>query len=97
MLICALFSAKSGLWNEQGRSDATFVTALKQIVKANVLAMREILEVRPDALFIQSESAEYHHAEEPLAIGLAEMRNQVRWLGLFEQRFRLAKWSVCRG
>ena len=21
----------------------------------------------------------------------------VRWLGLVEQRFRLAKWSVCRG
>jgi beta-glucosidase len=82
MLICALFSAKLGLWNEQGRTDATFVTALKQIVKANVLAMREILEVRPDALFIQSESAEYHHAEEPLALRLAEMRNQVRFLSL---------------
>ena len=70
MLICALFSAKLGLWNEQSRSDRTFVTALKHIVRANVLAMREILEVRPDALFVQSESAEYHHAEEPLAIGL---------------------------
>jgi beta-glucosidase/6-phospho-beta-glucosidase/beta-galactosidase len=82
MLICALFSAKLGLWNEQGRTDATFVTALKHIVKANVMAMREILEVRPDALFVQSESAEYHHAEEPLAIGHAETRNQMRFLSL---------------
>jgi hemoglobin len=25
------------------------------------------------------------------------MEGPVRWLGLFEQRFRLDKWSVCRG
>jgi hypothetical protein len=31
---------------------------------------------------VQSESAEYHHAEEPLAIGLAETRNQIRFLSL---------------
>jgi hypothetical protein len=24
-------------------------------------------------------------------------RHGLRWLGSFEQRFRLAKWSVCRG
>ena len=39
MFICALFSARYGWWNEQLQSDMAFVTALKHIVKANVLAM----------------------------------------------------------
>ena len=48
MYICALFSALYGWWNEQLTSDRAFVTALKHLVKANVLAMEEILRVRPD-------------------------------------------------
>lgn len=82
MFICALFSAKFGWWNEEGTSDQTFVTALKNIVRANVLAMRAILKVRPDAIFIQSESSEYFHAEGPTAIGQAEMLNSMRFLSL---------------
>jgi beta-glucosidase/6-phospho-beta-glucosidase/beta-galactosidase len=82
MYICALFSARYGWWNEQGTTDATFVTALKHVVAANLLAMREILRVRPDAIFIQSESTEYFHAESPAAIGPAELRNQERFLSL---------------
>ncbi len=50
--------------------------------KANVLAMEAILEVRPDALFIQSESSEYFHADSPAAIGPAEIRNAERFLSL---------------
>jgi beta-glucosidase len=34
-----------------------------------VLAMIEILKRRPDAIFIQSESSEYFHADSPAAIG----------------------------
>ncbi|MEJ7667002.1 MAG: family 1 glycosylhydrolase [Hymenobacter sp.] len=49
MYICAEFSALYGWWNEQLASDQAFVTALKYIVKANVLAMHAILAVRPDA------------------------------------------------
>ena len=82
MYICALFSARYGWWNEQLASDRAFVTALKHIVAANVLAMRAILEVRKDAIFIQSESTEYFHAESPAAIGPAEARNQERFLSL---------------
>ncbi len=82
MYICAHFSAARGLWNEQLASDRAFVTALKHIVRANVLAMRAILEVRPDALFIQSESSEYFHAESPAAIGPAEIMNARRFLSL---------------
>jgi beta-glucosidase len=82
MYICATFSALYGWWNEQETTDRAFVTALKHIVKANILAMRAILEVRPDALFIQSESSEYFHAESPSAIKPAEIMNARRFLSL---------------
>jgi len=82
MYICAQFSARYGWWNEQLSSDQAFVTALKYIVKANVLAMQAILEVRADAIFIQSESSEYFHAENPAAIRPAEIMNAERFLSL---------------
>lgn len=82
MYICAVFSALYGWWNEQLRSDRTFVTALKHVVKANVLAMQAILRVRPDAVFVQSESSEYYHAENPNAIKPAELMNAKRFLSL---------------
>ncbi|MDB5694437.1 MAG: glycoside hydrolase family 1 [Alphaproteobacteria bacterium] len=82
MFICAVFSASYGWWNEQMRTDRAFVTALKHLVKANVLAMAAILKVRPDALFIQSESSEYFHAESPEMIKRAEILNAKRFLSL---------------
>jgi beta-glucosidase len=82
MFICAIFSAKYGWWNEQATDDRSFVTALKHIVKANVLAMVEILKRRSDAIFIQSESSEYFHADSPAAIGPAEIMNSRRFLTL---------------
>jgi len=82
MFVCATFSARFGWWNEQLTSDKSFVTALKHIVKANVLAMQEILDIRPDAIFIQSESSEYFHAENPDAIKPAEIMNSERFLSL---------------
>jgi beta-glucosidase/6-phospho-beta-glucosidase/beta-galactosidase len=82
MFICATFSAQYGWWNEQLCSDRAFVTALKHIVKANVLGMRAILDCRDDAIFIQSESSEYFHAENPRAIKKAEIMNAKRFLSL---------------
>jgi beta-glucosidase len=82
MFICAVFSAQYGWWNEQLASDQAFVTALKHIVKANVLAMMAILKRRPDAIFIQSESSEYFHADSPRSIGPAEKMNAKRFLSL---------------
>ncbi|MES2492426.1 MAG: family 1 glycosylhydrolase [Pseudomonadota bacterium] len=82
MFITAMFSAQYGWWNEQLASDQAFVTALKHIVKANVLGMRAILSVRADAIFIQSESSEYFHAENPAAIRPAELLNSKRFLSL---------------
>ena len=82
MYICALFSGRYGWWNEQLASDRGFVTALKHLVRANVLAMRAILDARPDAIFVQSESSEYFHARDPGAIAPAELRNEIRFLSL---------------
>ncbi|HVL78317.1 MAG TPA: family 1 glycosylhydrolase [Sphingomicrobium sp.] len=82
MFICAVFSAKYGWWNEQLKTDVGFVTALKHVVKANVMGMIEILKRRADAIFIQSESSEYFHADSPEAIGPAEVMNSKRFLSL---------------
>jgi hypothetical protein len=40
------------------------------------------LRHRPDAIFIQSESSEYFHADSPAAIGPAEVMNSKRFLSL---------------
>ncbi len=82
MYVCALFSGLYGWWNEQLTTQRGFITALKHIAKANVLAMRAILEIRPDAIFVQSESSEYFHAANPRAIKHAELLNQTRYLSL---------------
>jgi beta-glucosidase len=82
MFICATFSAAYGWWNEQLKSDRAFVRALTNLVKANVMAMQAILEVRADAIFVQSESSEYFHADSPDAIKLAEIANSRRFLSL---------------
>ena len=82
IFITAMFSAQYGWWNERLSSDRTFVTALKHLCKANVLAMKAILKVQPAASFIQSESSEYFHAMEPDAAPLARFLNQKRFLSL---------------
>lgn len=82
IFITAMFSAQYGWWNERLQSDVAFVTALKHICKANVMAMRAILSVQPQATFIQSESSEYFHAIDPKAVPLARFLNQKRFLSL---------------
>jgi beta-glucosidase/6-phospho-beta-glucosidase/beta-galactosidase len=78
----AFASAKLGLLNEAKTDDRSFVTALKHLCAACVLAMIEIIDVRPDAIIIQSERASYFHAESPEAIGPAETLNSIRFLAL---------------
>jgi beta-glucosidase/6-phospho-beta-glucosidase/beta-galactosidase len=82
IFIAALFSAAYGWWNERLSSDRAFVTALKHLCRANVMAMRAIFEVRPDAVFVQSESSEYFHAESPRALARADFLNERRLLAL---------------
>lgn len=82
IFITAMFSAQYGWWNEKLQSDRAFVNALKNLCKANVLAMQAILEVNPEITFIQSESSEYFHAMDPQAVPLARFLNQKRFLSL---------------
>lgn len=82
IFIAAMFSGQYGWWNECLQSDHAFVTALKHLCKANVLAMHAILQVQPNATFIQSESSEYFHANDPAAAPLARFLNQKRFLSL---------------
>jgi len=80
--IAAAFSAQYGWWNECCTTDRTFITALKHLCKANVLAMQAILDIQPDAVFIQSESSEYYHPETPACDPLASFLNHKRFLSL---------------
>lgn len=82
IFIAATFSAQFGWWNEQLKSDRAFVTALKHLCKANVLAMRAILEIRPDAIFIQSESTQYFHPDRPDCEAFARRFNEKKYLSL---------------
>jgi beta-glucosidase/6-phospho-beta-glucosidase/beta-galactosidase len=59
--VTAKMSAKDGCWNEQLKSDRAFVTAIKNLVAASILATHNIAACRPDTIIIQSESAEYMH------------------------------------
>jgi beta-glucosidase/6-phospho-beta-glucosidase/beta-galactosidase len=82
IFVCAKLSALHGLWNEQLRSERGFVTALKHLCRANLLAVDAILGERDDALFVQSESAEYVHqgCQEPAMVARADFENQRRFL-----------------
>ena len=80
--VCAKLSALAGFWNEQRRDERSFVTALKHLCKANLLAIAEILKVRPDAIFIQSESAEHFHigSHDKACVEKASFENRRRFL-----------------
>lgn len=82
IFIAATFSAQFGWWNERLCTDKAFVLALKHLCQANVMAMRAILEVRPNAVFIQSESTQYFHAEAPDCEDYARRYNEKRFLAL---------------
>jgi len=80
IFIAATFSAQFGWWNERLASDQAFVNALKNLCRANLLAMHAILGERADAIFIQSESTQYFHAEGPDAEPQAHFFNEKRFL-----------------
>jgi beta-glucosidase/6-phospho-beta-glucosidase/beta-galactosidase len=80
IFIAALFSARYGWWNERLTSDAAYVTAVKHLCDANLRAVAAIEAVRPDAVFVQSESSEYTHPGHPHLIPRAAFENELRFL-----------------
>lgn len=85
MFIAAMFSAQYGWWNERLKKEKSCVNALKNISKANLLAIHAILKVQPEAVFVQSESMEYFHPEDPydaFCSNKAEFLNLKRFIPL---------------
>ncbi len=80
--VAATFSAQFGWWNERLTGDKHFVNALRNLCKANVLAMHWILDVNPKAIFILSETSEFHHPRNPACAATAHINNQRRFLSL---------------
>ncbi len=80
--VTAKASAKDGIWNEQRKDDASFVTALKNIVAASIMATHRIVKNRPDAVMIQSETAEYLHEAKVEKSKEVTLTNKVRFLAL---------------
>lgn len=82
IFITALFSAKYGWWNERLKTDRSYITALKNLARANLLAKYAILKAPPEAIFIQSESSEYFHPLDLDAKEIADFQNEKRFLSL---------------
>jgi beta-glucosidase/6-phospho-beta-glucosidase/beta-galactosidase len=75
-------SGWDGLWNERLRSERGFVTALKHLVAANLLASAAIVKHRPNAVIVQSESAEYTHHVSAAPSHNIKLRNKLIFLSL---------------
>jgi beta-glucosidase/6-phospho-beta-glucosidase/beta-galactosidase len=82
IFVTAKMSAKEGLWNEQLKTDKAFVTAIKNIVAASILATHEIAQIRPDCVIVQSESAEYLHEAYVNKDPAVTMENKLRFIAL---------------
>ena len=75
-------SGWDGLWNERLRTERGFVTALKHLVAANLLASTAIARQRPNAIIVQSESAEYTHHVSAKPSHAVKLRNKLIFLSL---------------
>jgi dTDP-4-dehydrorhamnose reductase len=75
----ARFSGLYGIWYPHHRSHSSYLTALLNQVKATVLSMRKIREVRPEAQLIQTEDVGYTSGTERLQ-DVCSLFNLRRWL-----------------
>jgi beta-glucosidase/6-phospho-beta-glucosidase/beta-galactosidase len=82
MYVSARNSGWDGLWNERLKTPRGFITALKHLVAANLLADAAIVRHRPDAIFVQSESAEYTHHVVTAPSHEIKLRNKLIFLSL---------------
>lgn len=80
--VTAKMSAKDGAWNEQLKDDRAFVTAMKHLVAASILATHSIVRRRPDAVIVQSESAEYIHEATAAPSAEVKLINKQRLISL---------------
>jgi beta-glucosidase/6-phospho-beta-glucosidase/beta-galactosidase len=93
MLVTAEYSALRGFWNERLCSDRAFVTALSNIVEANIRASEAICRCC-HPWFVQSEATRYYHPYDPDAIGHAEYLNAQRFLSFDLNYARMPETSL---
>ena len=84
MYVCARMSALQGMWNEQLKDERAFARAALNLAGACVAMTDAILTVRPDAIFINSESSEFSQpcCPDPEIQRIAEFENDRRFLPL---------------
>ena len=84
MYVCARMSALDGVWNEQRHDDQSFITAAFNLASASVAMADAILAVRPDAIFINSESSEFYQpcCPDEEIVRRAKLENERRFLPL---------------
>ena len=80
--VTARNSAKTGIWNEQLKSDRGFITALKHITACSILGCHAIAERRHDAIIVHSESAEYIHEMRATQDLHTTLVNKIKFLSL---------------
>lgn len=80
LLVCARFSGKDGIWNEQETSDRAMITAHANMCRATLLAIEAIRKQRPDAVFFQSEAAEQVYGRTPEVHDAVTFANKLRFL-----------------
>lgn len=81
MLVTAEYSALRGIWNERLRNGHAFVSALSNVVEANIRASEAICRCG-QPWFVQSEATRYYHPYDPEAAERAEYLNAHRFLSL---------------
>ena len=84
MFVSARMSALDGVWNEQLRDEGAFIAATFNLAAASVAMTDALLAVRPDAVFVNSESSEFYQpcCPDPEVQALAELENERRFLPL---------------
>ncbi len=84
MYVCSRMSALNGAWNEQERDDGAFVRAAFNLASSSTAMMDSILEHRPDAVFINSESSDFTQpcCPDPAIQNRAHLENERRFLPL---------------
>jgi hypothetical protein len=78
--VTANFSARLGYWNERQQTPEAFTRAMLNIGRCIVQAHNEVRQLRPDGIFIQSDSCEYAHAVHPSTVAEAAFQNELRFI-----------------
>ena len=84
MYVTTRMSALEGVWNEQLRSERSFVTAIRNVARSSVLMMQAISAATPEAIFINSESSEFYQpcCPDQEIRRIADFENQRRFIAL---------------